>query len=318
MGRAHSLDLRERVYGDVAAGKSRRSAARRFGVSASTGVRLARRMAETGSLAPARQGRPPGAGKLAPYGDRLFGWVEAEPDISMPELAAKLEAECGIVAHPASLSRLLRAAGFTVKKTLLADETARADVAERRRSWKRGRQPRMREEPHRLVFVDETATTTKMTRLRGRARRGERLRARAPFGHWRTQTFIAALRHDRLTAPWIIDAPMNRAIFEAYVETQLAPTLKPGDVVILDNLASHKSEKAKAILKDRGAWFLFLPPYSPDLNPIEMAFSKLKAHLRRTKARTIDALCHAVGDICDLYTPDECWNYLKTAGYASD
>ena len=176
----------------------------------------------------------------------------------------------------------------------------------------------MRQEPHRLVFIDETATTTKMTRLRGRARRGERLRARAPFGHRRTQTFIAALRHDGLTAPWIIDAPINRAIFEAYVETQLAPTLNPGDVVILDNLAAHKSEKAKAILKERGAWFLFLPPYSPDLNPIEMALSKTKAHLRRIKARTIDELWRAIGDICDLFTPEECWNYLKEAGYASD
>lgn len=176
----------------------------------------------------------------------------------------------------------------------------------------------MREEPHRLVFIDETATTTKMTRLRGRALKGARLKASAPFGHWGTQTFIAALRHDGLTAPWIIDAPMNRQIFETYVETQLAPTLSRGDVVILDNLSSHKSEKAKAILKERGAWFLFLPPYSPDLNPIEMAFAKLKAHLRRIKARTIDALWRAVGDICNLYTPDECWNYFKQAGYASD
>jgi len=116
MGRPHSLDLRERVYGDVASGRSRRAASRRFGVSASTGVRLAKRMATTGSLAPARQGRPPGAGKLAPYAERLIGWVDAEPDISMVELATKLEAECGIVAHPASLSRLLRAAGFSVKK----------------------------------------------------------------------------------------------------------------------------------------------------------------------------------------------------------
>lgn len=116
MGRPHSLDLRERIYGDVASGQSRRAAARRFGVSASTGVRLAKRMKETGSLAPPRQGRPPGGGKLAPYADRLIGWVEAEPDISMPELAAKLEAECGMVAHPASLSRFLLAAGFTVKK----------------------------------------------------------------------------------------------------------------------------------------------------------------------------------------------------------
>lgn len=173
-------------------------------------------------------------------------------------------------------------------------------------------------EPHRLVFVDETGTTTKMTRLRGRARRGERVKASAPFGHWATQTFIAALRYDGLTAPWIVDRPMNKSIFETWVETQLAPTLQPGDVVILDNLSSHKSEKAKAILQERGAWFLFLPPYSPDLNPIEMAFAKLKAHLRKIGARTIDALWKAVGSICDLYTPEECWNYLKEAGYASD
>lgn len=116
MGKSHSLDLRERVYGDVASGHSRRGAARRFGVSASTGVRLAKRMAETGSLAPARQGRPPGGGKLAAYGDRLICWVEAEPDITMPELAARLEAECELVAHPASLSRFLLSAGYTVKK----------------------------------------------------------------------------------------------------------------------------------------------------------------------------------------------------------
>lgn len=176
----------------------------------------------------------------------------------------------------------------------------------------------MRRDAHRLVFIDETATTTKMTRLRGRAPRGMRLKARAPFGHWQTQTFIAGLRCDRLTAPWVIDRPMNRTIFEAYIETQLAPTLEPGDVVILDNLASHKSEKAKAILRERGAWFLFLPPYSPDLNPIEMAFAKLKAHLRRIAARTIDEMWKAIGDICELYTPEECWNYFKAAGYASN
>ena len=159
-----------------------------------------------------------------------------------------------------------------------------------RDEWKAHRQPRMREAVHRLVFLDETGTTTKMTRLRGRARCGARLKADAPFGHWATQTFIAGLRCDGLTAPWVIDQPMNRQIFDTYVETQLAPTLQPGDVVILDNLASHKSAKAEAILKQRGAWFLFLPPYSPDLNPIEMAFAQLKAHLWRIGARTIDAL----------------------------
>jgi len=173
----------------------------------------------------------------------------------------------------------------------------------------------MRTEPYRLVFIDETSTKTNMTRMYGRSPKGKRLEAEAPYGHWKTQTFIAGLRHDGITAPWVLDGAMNRAAFDLYIEKELAPTLKQGDIVVLDNLPAHKSEKAKQILRERGAWFLFLPPYSPDLNPIEMAFSKLKAHLRKAKARTIDQLWKAIGNICDLYTPNECWNYLKAAGY---
>jgi transposase len=173
----------------------------------------------------------------------------------------------------------------------------------------------MRLEPDRLIFIDETGTTTKMTRLRGRCPKGQRLRSKAPFGHWMTQTFVAGLRSDGLTAPFVVDRPMNRHIFEVYVETQLAPTLKPGDVVILDNLPAHKSAGAEAAIRARGAWLLFLPPYSPDLNPIEMAFAKLKAHLRARAIRTIEALWQAIGDICDLFTPTECQNYLNAAGY---
>ncbi len=176
----------------------------------------------------------------------------------------------------------------------------------------------MRLEPHRLVFIDETGTTTKMTRLYGRCPKGQRLRSKAPFGHWKTQTFIAGLRCFGLTAPFVVDRPMNRRIFETYVETILAPTLAPGDVVILDNLSVHKSQTAEETIRARGAWLLFLPPYSPDLNPIEMAFAKLKAHLRKAQARTIEALWQAVGSICELYSPEECRNYLKEAGYVAD
>ena len=176
----------------------------------------------------------------------------------------------------------------------------------------------MRLDPSRLVFIDETSLNTKMTRLRGRSRRGTRLRARAPFGRWGTQTFIAALRCQSLTAPWIIPGAMNRLAFDTYIKTQLAPTLKRGDVVILDNLSTHKSAKAAQILRKRGAWFLFLPQYSPDLNPIEMAFSKLKAHMRCAEARNFDDLWQALGNICNLFEPEECWNYLKASGYASD
>ena len=232
MGRSSSSDLRVRFVGEIERGGSCRGAARRFGVSAATAVRLAQRKALTGSVSPAPQGRPLGSGPLSSHVNVLIGWVEAEGDTTIPELAAKLLLEHGVQAH---------------------------------------RQPWMKKRPERLVFIDETGTTTKMTRLRGRARRGQRLKMKVPFGHWGTQTFIAALRHDGLIAPWVIDHPMNRKIFETYVETQLAPTLQRGDMVILDNLSSHKSEKATAILKERGAWFLFLPPYNPDLNPIEMA-----------------------------------------------
>jgi transposase len=173
----------------------------------------------------------------------------------------------------------------------------------------------MRRQASQLVFIDETSTNTKMVRLRGRCPRGRRLKAKAPFGHWKTQTFIAGLRCYGLTAPFVVDQPMNRRIFEIYVETQLAPTLSKGDVVILDNLAAHKSPAAEKAIKERGAWILFLPAYSPDLNPIEMAFSKLKAHLRARAVRTLDALWKAIGDICDLFDPQECRNYFTAAGY---
>ena len=189
-------------------------------------------------------------------------------------------------------------------------------MAKARRIWIRRRQPRMRREPHRLVFIDETAVKTNLTRLRGRAPRGERLYGPAPFGKWRTQTFIAGLTSEGLVAPWIIDRAMNGPTFDAYIETQLAPCLEPGTVVILDNLSTHKSPRAAEALKQRRCWFLFLPPYSPDLNPIEQAFAKLKAHLRRIAARTYDDLITAVGDVCALFSPAECRNFLVSAGYA--
>lgn len=165
---------------------------------------------------------------------------------------------------------------------------------------------------------DETSTNTKLTKRTGWAPRGQRYRTTAPFGSWRTQTFIAALRCHGLTAPWIADAPFNKQIFERYIETQLAPTLSPGDIVILDNVAFHKSKRAEELITQRGAWMLFLPAYSPDLNPMELAFSKLKTLLRKQAARSFDAICDAVGEICDLYSPIECRNYFKAAGYECD
>jgi len=177
----------------------------------------------------------------------------------------------------------------------------------------------MRDEPARLIFIDETSVKTNMTPLRGRCPRGERLvTVDAPFGKWQTQTFIAGLRCDELIAPWIVEGAMDGAAFEVYIATQLAPALRPGDIVILDNLNVHKSAAATKALAQQGSWFLFLPKYSPDLNPIEMAFAKLKTLLRKAKARTYDALWRTAGDICDLFEPQECWNYLKHAGYVAN
>ena len=173
----------------------------------------------------------------------------------------------------------------------------------------------MRRAPERLVFIDETSVKTNLTRLCGRAPKGQRLSASAPAGLWNTQTFIAGLTQNCLIAPWIIKGAMDGPAFDTYVTTQLAPALAPGTVVILDNLATHKSLNAAKALKDRGCWLLFLPPYSPDLNPIEMAFSKLKAHLRRIGARSFDQLLTAICDICDLFSPDECQDYFHAAGY---
>jgi transposase len=171
--------------------------------------------------------------------------------------------------------------------------------------------------PERVVFLDEISVKTNLTRIRGRSLQGTWLTASAPFGSWGTQTLIAGLTRDALIAPWVIKGAMVGPAFVAYIRHVLIPEIEPGTVVILDNLATHKNKEAEAALRAHGCWFLFLPPYSPDLNPIEMAFSKLKAHLRRIGARSFTGLFKALREICDLYTPQECWNYFCQAGYAS-
>jgi transposase len=158
---------------------------------------------------------------------------------------------------------------------------------------------------------------TNMSPLRGWGPRGARLPGAAPFGHWNTSTFIAALRCDRIDAPWVFDGPVNGDVFRTYVEKVLVPTLSPGDVVVMDNLASHKGVAVRRAIRKAGAHLLFLPPYSPDLNPIGQAFAKLKHWLRNARTRSRDTLCRAVGAVLDRISPEECANYLKNAGYAS-
>jgi len=156
-----------------------------------------------------------------------------------------------------------------------------------------------------------------MTRTHGRAQRGTRLVAKVPHGRWRTLTFLAALRHDGLTAPCVIDGPINGDSFLAYVEQLLVPVLKPGDVVIFDNLGSHKGKAVRRAIRAAGAKLFFLPPYSPDLNPIEQVFAKLKTLLRKASERSVEDTWRRIGSLIDAFSPKECANYLVNAGYAS-
>ena len=189
------------------------------------------------------------------------------------------------------------------------------DVLRRREAWFDGQ---LDLDPVQFVFIDETWTATNMARLRGRARKGERLRAGIPQGHWKTTTFVAGLRLDGIAAPMVLDGPINRDAFQAYVDQVLVPELKPGDVVVMDNLSSHKGPAVRRAIEAAGANLLYLPPYSPDFNPIENAFAKLKALLRKAAARTIGALWDQIGMILNLFTPAECANYFKAAGYEPD
>jgi transposase len=195
-----------------------------------------------------------------------------------------------------------------------AAEQEREDVQALRISW-REKAPDW--DPQRLVFLDETGLNTKMAPLYGRAPRAERCVQKVPHGHWQACTFIAALRHDRVTAPWLLDGPMDRVAFLTYLEQCLAPTLHPGDVVIADNLSSHKGPAVTAAVERCGAQLIYLPPYSPDFNPIELAFAKLKAHLRPAAARTFDALVGKLNAALDTFLPRHCANFFAHCHYAS-
>jgi transposase len=197
---------------------------------------------------------------------------------------------------------------------VLPSEQDRPDIARRREQWKKYQG---RVDPARLIFIDETWAKTNMVRTHGRCAKGTRLRAKAPYGHWKTLTFLAALRHDRIDAPCVFDGPINGERFLAYVEQFLVPTLAPGDIVVLDNLGSHKNPAVRKAIRAAGAKLFFLPPYSPDLNPIEQVFSKLKGLLRKAAERTVQATWRRIGDLLAEFRPAECANYLRNAGYAS-
>ncbi len=198
------------------------------------------------------------------------------------------------------------------KKTAHASEQDRPDILKRREDWF---ESQLDLDPEKLVFIDETWATTNMARKNGRAPKGERLRASVPHGHWKTTTFIAGLRLTGLTAPMVLDGPINGVWFQAYVDQVLVPTLAPGDIVVMDNLGSHKGVGVRKAIEAAGATLLYLPPYSPDFNPIEKAFSKLKALLRKAAERTVDGLWNKIGQLLSDFKPTECANFFAASGY---
>jgi transposase len=312
MARPYSQDLRDRVVGSVASGRSCRATAALFGVSVASVVKWSQRWRATGSAAAYRMG---GRKPLALRGERvwLLARIAAEPDLTLRALQAELAAR-GIRVGYSAVWNFFAAEGISFKKSLRASEQDRPDVARRRTQW---RKYQSRLDPRRLVFIDETWAKTNMTRLHGRCIRGQRLVAKVPHRRWRTLTFLAALRCDRIDAPCVIDGPINGMSFLAYVEQVLLPTLSPGDIVIMDNLGSHKRQAIRRAIRTAGAKLFFLPPYSPDLNPIEQVFAKLKTLLRKAGERTVEATWRRIGTLLDHFTPNECANYLINSGYAS-
>ena len=200
-----------------------------------------------------------------------------------------------------------------LQKTLFATEQARAAVARKRARWQALKRHL---DPDRLVFVDETWIKTNMAPLRGWAQRGQRLKGYVPHGHWRTMTFLAALRADGIDAPCVFDGPINTRCFQAWGNQELVPTLKPGDIVILDNLASHKARAVRQVIRSTGARLRFLPPYSPDLNPFKQAFAKIKHRMRSAQKRDLEDTRHHLGHLIDTIEPSECQSYIRNVGTA--
>ncbi|MFB0876050.1 MULTISPECIES: IS630 family transposase [unclassified Sphingobium] len=312
MAKPYSMDLRERVVGAVLQeGMSCHAAATRFGVAASSAIKWVRRVRETGSATPGQMGGHKRGILSGPNRDWLL--ERTATDFTLRGLVAELAGR-GVKVDYVQVWRFVHAEGLSFKKSVLPAEQLRPAVARRREQWKKY-QGRL--DPARLVFIDETWAKTNMAPLRGWAPVGQRLHAKVPYGHWRTMTFLAALRCDRIDAPCVLDQPVNAQSFTDYVEQCLVPTLSPGDVVIMDNLSSHKRPAVRKAIRSVGARLLFLPPYSPDLNPIEQVFAKLKHLMRKAAERSHEATWRRIGSLLDTFSPAECRNYLTNSGYGS-
>jgi transposase len=310
---AYSKEFRRDVLAACDAGEVSRDVATRFGVSESWIRRIKQDRRESGKVAAKTTRKRKRIWEA--WSDWLTKKIDSRPDIYLREIQADLKSELGVDASLWTICQACQALKRTrKKKTLIAAEQEREDVAQKRSQWK---QDQMQIDPERVVFIDETWAKTNMTRTYGRSELGTRLIERVPAGRWETTTFLGALRANGFVAPLTIDGPINGALFLAWVEQHLAPTLSAGDLVIMDNLSSHKVAGVREAIEAAGAELRYLPPYSPDLNPIELAFAKLKKLLRDGAERTVDKLWDLCGRILDEFSPDECLNYFRHCGYAT-
>jgi len=308
--KVYPAEFRYLVVREVLGGMSCNAAAEFYDMAASTVVNWVKRWKEDGHIVPDEVG-----GSTSPLDEHvafLQDAIEKKPDFTLKEIVFLL---LGIGVHTSitSVWRFFDRHGFTnKKKALYAAEQTRPEVVEARRSWERLSK---RLDPKRLVFIDETSIDTGMTRTRGWCKRGERLVDHAPLGNRKRLSFIAGLRVDEVTAPWSVDGSFNGENFLEYVEACLVPTLRPNDIVIMDNLPVHKVAGVVEAIEAAKARVVFLPPYSPDLNPIEMFFHKMKSHLRKAAERTTAGLVQSIRRLLKTVTVDECENYLRHAGY---
>lgn len=307
----YDAEFRGEVLAACDTNEERRAIALRFKVSESWLRRILQQRRETGQVAP--QKATPRQPAWHAWADWLAAKIAAQPDIYLRELQAELMRERGEEVCLGTICAACRTLELSrKKKTLIASEQDRPDVVEQREAWRASQELI---DPAKFVFIDETWAKTNMTRTYGRSEVGMRLVEKTPCGRWQTTTFLGALRAEGFIAPLTVEGSINGELFRAWVEQHLVPVLKSGDIVVMDNLSSHKVAGIREAIEAAGAELRYLPPYSPDLNPIELAFSKFKKLLRDGAERTVDKLWKLCGSILDQFTESECRNYFQHCGY---
>ena len=305
-------DLRKRIIKALEAGHSAEVVSKRYELHKRTVERYRSRYRETGSFSSKKN--PGRVSVLDEHKDTLMGWIKKNPSLTLEELKELCANDLGINLTLQAIWYRLKKYGLSYKKTICAKEQNREDIIIKRKQW---RSFQAQWDLKRLVFIEETGFNTKMARRYGRSLQSERCVDYVPYGHWHTNTFIAGLRHDGICAPILFDGSMNAITFLTYVSEVLVPTLKKGDIVICDNLSSHKAKGVKEAIESCGASIQYLPPYSPDMNPIEMLFSKMKAFLRKQACRSFEDILSATKDVLTTLTPMQCINFINHAKYAA-